>query len=169
LPLRRAVGDQGGEAQTLNNIAAIYFSNGELDKAVAIFEQVIKISRSVGAVSQEAAYLINVAMVYERMKRIDEALEAVEKGKLILLHYNLPHSAANQRIADYDAMIERLKGRRYGTSESSQEEQFAETMQMLRGIYDEDGAGAVREMLKQAGADDETIEAIIQMLSGDAP
>ena len=41
LPLRRQVGDRGGEATTLNNIGSVYSALGDKRKALDFYEQAL--------------------------------------------------------------------------------------------------------------------------------
>ena len=41
LPIRRAVGDRSGEANTLNNIGAVYRSLGETQKALEKYNEAL--------------------------------------------------------------------------------------------------------------------------------
>ncbi|NJN37656.1 MAG: tetratricopeptide repeat protein [Acaryochloridaceae cyanobacterium CSU_3_4] len=50
LPIRRAVGDYEGEANTLNNIGVVYSDLGENQKALESFNQTLSIRRSWGIV-----------------------------------------------------------------------------------------------------------------------
>ncbi len=111
LPLRRAVSDRGGEAITLNNMAAIHYGAG-VDNAAAILQQIIPIFHDLGAVGEEAAILVNLAAVYEKMGKIDDAIQSAEAGIAILIQYNLPQDAAGYTIAQYDAFLVRLRGKR---------------------------------------------------------
>jgi hypothetical protein len=47
LPIRREIGDRGGEAITRYNLAMIYRDRREMDRAVGELEQVVELDRQV--------------------------------------------------------------------------------------------------------------------------
>ena len=74
LPLRRAVGDRGGEATTLNNIGSIYFALGEQQKALEYHNQALPLLRAVGYREGEAKILNNIASVLADQKQPELAI-----------------------------------------------------------------------------------------------
>ncbi|MDT9324106.1 MAG: tetratricopeptide repeat protein, partial [Limnospira sp. PMC 1290.21] len=65
LPLRRAVGDRGGEATTLNNIGRVYDSLGEKQTALDYHNQALPLLRAVADRGGEATTLNNIGLVYD--------------------------------------------------------------------------------------------------------
>ena len=61
LPLRRQVGDRGGEATTLNNIGGVYSALGEKQKALDYYEQALPLRRQVGDRWGESTTRFNMA------------------------------------------------------------------------------------------------------------
>jgi tetratricopeptide (TPR) repeat protein len=163
LPLYQAVGDRGGEAATLNNMAVIYFHEGNLERAAEIFQQIIEVTQTIGAVAEEALFLVNIAVVYQRMGRIGDAIAAAERGREILVRYNLPQNAAGATIAQYDHLLRQLKGE---DTSSPQENEMAQAMQALAQLYAQGGADAVRSALAQGGVPEAAIEQIMALLAG---
>ena len=74
------MGDRAGEAATLNNMAVVYRTTGELAKALALYEQVLPIMRQVGDRAGEAATLNNMAMVYRFRGEPLQALALYEQA-----------------------------------------------------------------------------------------
>ncbi|MEY2911709.1 MAG: Glucose starvation-inducible protein, partial [Cyanobacteriota bacterium] len=60
LPIRRAVGDRGGEATTLNNIGRVYSALGAKQKALDYYNQALPIFRAVGDPYGETTILNNI-------------------------------------------------------------------------------------------------------------
>jgi tetratricopeptide (TPR) repeat protein len=75
LLLRRAVGDQGGEATTLNNIGRVYSALGEKQKALDYFGQALPLYRAVGDRSGEAMTLNNIGAAYDDLGEKQKAAE----------------------------------------------------------------------------------------------
>ena len=75
LPLRRAVGDRGGEATTLNNIGLVYDSLGEKQKALEYYNQALPLTRAVGDRGGQAGTLNNIGAVYNSLGEKQKALE----------------------------------------------------------------------------------------------
>ena len=83
LPLRQAVGDQSGEAATLNNIGRIYDSLGEKQKALAYYNQVLRLDRAVGDPGGEATTLNNIGVVHHAVGEKQKALEYYNQALLL--------------------------------------------------------------------------------------
>jgi tetratricopeptide (TPR) repeat protein len=79
LPLMREVGDRAGEATTLNNIAEVYRTTGQPQRALELFEQVLPLMREVGNRAGEATTLNNMALVYRATGQSQRALELYEQ------------------------------------------------------------------------------------------
>ncbi|MFM6404835.1 MAG: tetratricopeptide repeat protein, partial [Microcystis sp.] len=80
LPIRRAVGDRGGEATTLNNIGRVYDALGEKQKALDYYNQALPIRRAVGDRGGEATTLNNIGILYRDTKRPSEAIKNLEQS-----------------------------------------------------------------------------------------
>ncbi|WYL98014.2 MAG: CHAT domain-containing tetratricopeptide repeat protein [Gloeotrichia echinulata IR180] len=74
LPLRRAVGDRSGEANTLHNIGGVYDALGEKQKALSFYNQALPLLRAVGDRSGEANTLHNIGAVYSDLGEQQKAL-----------------------------------------------------------------------------------------------
>ncbi len=75
LPLRRAVGDRRGEAQTLANIGVVYQSLGEMPKALEKYNECLPLRRAVGDRGGEAVTLNNIGLLYLSLGETQKALE----------------------------------------------------------------------------------------------
>jgi CHAT domain-containing protein/tetratricopeptide (TPR) repeat protein len=75
LKLYRRASDSKGEAQTLNNIGAVYWSLGEMQKALDKYNEALPISQLVGDRSTEATTLANIGVVYWSLGELRKALE----------------------------------------------------------------------------------------------
>ena len=60
LEICRSVGDRHGEGQTLNNLGAVYESQGRWEEAIAQYEQNLEICRSLGDRHGEGKTLNNL-------------------------------------------------------------------------------------------------------------
>ncbi|HEY9431184.1 MAG TPA: tetratricopeptide repeat protein, partial [Blastocatellia bacterium] len=75
LELYRKAGARSGEANTLNNIGAVYDALGERQKALEKFNEALPIWRAVGDCRGEATTLSNIGMVYRSLGETRKALE----------------------------------------------------------------------------------------------
>ncbi|MEG4444159.1 CHAT domain-containing protein, partial [Microcoleus sp. AT9_B4] len=75
LPLRRAVGDRGGEAVTLSNIGTVYDDLGEKLKALEYYSQSLPLRRATGDRGGEATTLGNIGIIYSALGEQQKALE----------------------------------------------------------------------------------------------
>ena len=95
LPLRRQVGDRSGEATTLNNMAVIYFQQGQSERTADMLTGAVRTLREIGAVAEEAALLYNLAFVVgQALSRPDEAIQLLTQSIEILHRYKLPQDDA---------------------------------------------------------------------------
>lgn len=159
LPLRRAVGDRGGEATTLNNMAAIYYQEGELERAVDSFEQVIAIFHQIGAISEESALHFNLAIFFQRMSRIPDAIAQVEESIRLQQSVNLPQDAGGGTIALKEQYLAELR-----SEPAPVEDPQAAFARQILALYQQGGAAAVRQALVEAGASAEVINGLIAQL-----
>ena len=79
LPLRRQVGDKGGEATTLNNLGRRVYRPGRKQQALQYYEQALPLRRQVGDRGGESVTRYNIAMVYAGMGRLAEAEEQLQQ------------------------------------------------------------------------------------------
>jgi tetratricopeptide (TPR) repeat protein len=78
LPIRREVGDRGGEATTLNNIGRVYDAQGRQQEALEYFEKALLIFREVGDRWGESILLANIGRVLDALGRTAEAVRYFE-------------------------------------------------------------------------------------------
>ncbi|MFN8489023.1 MAG: tetratricopeptide repeat protein [Caldilineaceae bacterium] len=74
LPLRRQVGDKGGEATTLNNLGGVYSDLGKKQEALRYYNLALPLRRQVGDKGGEATTLNNLGAVYRSLGDMQEAL-----------------------------------------------------------------------------------------------
>jgi CHAT domain-containing protein len=75
LELYRRASDRSGEAITLNNVAAVYWSLGEARKAMEILNEALPIFQSAGHRRGEAIALNHIGLVYQSLGEMQKALE----------------------------------------------------------------------------------------------
>ena len=80
LPLRRAVGDRGGEATTLNNIGLAWDALGEKRKALEYYDKALPLRRAVGDRGGEATTLNNIGSAWSELGERRKALEYFDKA-----------------------------------------------------------------------------------------
>src|SRR6266540_466067 len=83
LPIRRAVGDRKGEAQTLYNIGALYYRLGDMQKALEKNNESLLIQRAIGDRRGEANTLSNIGIVYDALSDMQKALEKYNEALAI--------------------------------------------------------------------------------------
>ena len=105
------VEDEQEKSVIIHNLATLYANQGEIDQAIALFQQSLEITEKTGDVQTKAATLHQLAILYANQGEIDQAitlyqqsLELKEKigdvqGKAATLH-NLAGIYANQGEID---------------------------------------------------------------------
>jgi CHAT domain-containing protein/predicted negative regulator of RcsB-dependent stress response len=111
-----AVGNQSGEAVTLNNIASVYDVLGEKTKALKYYNQASSILHVVGDRSGEAAALNNIGHVYDALGEETKALEYYNHALQIsrtVGNRSVEGTALNNIGHAYDALGEKTKALEY--------------------------------------------------------
>jgi len=72
--------DDEGLAAALGNIGLVYQTEGELDKALELYERVFKIEREMGRKWGEANALGNIGTIYLSQKKLDKALDCHQQA-----------------------------------------------------------------------------------------
>jgi len=86
LAISQEIGDRAGEGNSLNNIGAIYSSQGQYGDALGYYQQALAIHQEVGDRALEGSTQVNLAYLYQAQDNlsaakaaIDEALNIVEQ------------------------------------------------------------------------------------------
>jgi len=74
LSIRKELGDQGGIAQTLNNIGDVYINQREYSEALDVLQEALTIRRQINDRSGEAETLNLIGFVYQRQREFSQAL-----------------------------------------------------------------------------------------------
>ncbi|MDZ8223851.1 tetratricopeptide repeat protein [Nostoc sp. ChiVER01] len=69
-----------GKATTLNNMAEVFADQGDIPKAIALYEQSLKISEQIGDVQGKATTLNNMALVFAQQGDIPKAIALYEQS-----------------------------------------------------------------------------------------
>jgi len=136
LSIAREIGDQDGEAISLNNVALAYHNMGHLEQALAMYEQALPIAREVGNRKEEATVLDNMAQIYRDTGHPKQALmyfkqalsiqrevgdldgEAVTSRNLALTYEVLGQSQGTLELYEQALSIERQIGDQRGEATS---------------------------------------------------
>ena len=86
LPLWRSVGDQYGEAQTLNGLGVISGFRGELDKALTYLRSAEALWRDLNYATGEAETVSNIGAVHNRKGQKRQAIPLYERALAIHQH-----------------------------------------------------------------------------------
>ena len=133
LPLRRQVGDRAGEATTLNNLAYIYFQQGQPDQAVHMLRGAASVLHQIGAVAEEAALLRNLAVVlHQALGQTEEAIASVTQSIAILERYRLPQDAGGVTLAEHQALLAQLQHGADGQNEGISLDQLLARVRQAR-------------------------------------
>jgi tetratricopeptide (TPR) repeat protein len=84
LELYERIGDVGGKATTLNNMAQIIAQQGDITRAIALWQQSLEIKERIGDVGGKAATLNNMAQVIAQQGDITHAITLWEQSLEIL-------------------------------------------------------------------------------------
>ncbi|MGD1714300.1 CHAT domain-containing protein [Dapis sp. BLCC M172] len=74
LTIRKELGDQGGIAQTLNNIGDVYINQREYSEALDVLQKALTIRRQINDRSGVAETLNLIGFVYQRQREFSQAL-----------------------------------------------------------------------------------------------
>ncbi|WP_426591754.1 CHAT domain-containing protein [Dapis sp. BLCC M229] len=74
LTIRKELGDQGGIAQTLNNIGDVYINQREYSKALDVLQKALTIRRQINDRSGVGETLNLIGFVYQRQREFSQAL-----------------------------------------------------------------------------------------------
>ncbi len=105
-------------AKANGGLAAIYYSNKEFDKAIAIYKENVGISKSIKDQSELSVSYLNVAVLYNALKEYDNALPYLDsaiavakelKNKELLLKQYYSRSNLNETRKDYQQALQDYK------------------------------------------------------------
>jgi tetratricopeptide (TPR) repeat protein len=94
-----SAGDQNNAARTLNDLAAIYYQQGDLVKAQSMWQEAIEVFRKVGDTEGLAASSNNVGDVLLTRGKLDEAKKLLEQA---LAGYRLTGDRSGMALAMVD-------------------------------------------------------------------
>jgi CHAT domain-containing protein/tetratricopeptide (TPR) repeat protein len=80
LPLMRAIGADGAEAATLNNIGSAYYDLGEWRKALEFYDQALPLWRAIRDRDGETTTLRNIGSVYNSLGEWRKALDSYNQA-----------------------------------------------------------------------------------------
>jgi DNA-binding SARP family transcriptional activator/tetratricopeptide (TPR) repeat protein len=101
------VGDQQGEAQSLEDLGTVYGQIGRPAESIAYNERALVIWRKIGDQRGEAGCLVGLGITYRQMGRFDEAVECLREGLAVseIAGYGLAEaSVLNQLGLTYQGM-----------------------------------------------------------------
>ena len=78
--ISRAVGNQKGEARSLQNAGSAYRRRGDLEKAIANYERALPLARAVNDHATTLGVLNNMGVVYKMLGAHDRAMTAFEQA-----------------------------------------------------------------------------------------
>ncbi|WP_293363228.1 tetratricopeptide repeat protein, partial [Microcoleus sp. CAWBG52] len=68
------IGDVQGKAATLHQLAIIYANQGEVEKAIAFYQQSLELKEKIGDVQGKATTLHNLAGIYANLGEVEKAI-----------------------------------------------------------------------------------------------
>ncbi|MDO8689023.1 MAG: tetratricopeptide repeat protein, partial [Dehalococcoidia bacterium] len=80
LALTEQLGDQRGKSATLNNLAQIYSTRGDLDGALRLYQESLALKEQLGDIHGKATTLHNLAQVYSTRGDLDGALRLYQES-----------------------------------------------------------------------------------------
>jgi tetratricopeptide (TPR) repeat protein len=98
LSLRRAVGDQIGEAAMLNKIGDLYERCGKLNEALDLYRSSLAIQRDTGDRIGEAVTLLSIGIVHKKLGRATEAEEMLTEALVLYETMGLPEAESVRQL-----------------------------------------------------------------------
>jgi tetratricopeptide (TPR) repeat protein len=96
--MKDRIGNVQGKAATLHQLAGIYADQGEVEKAIALYQQSIEIEERIGNVQGKAATLVNMAQLLAMQGDFNRAIKYTHESLGILTHLKSPDAANVQSI-----------------------------------------------------------------------
>ena len=151
LTFMRALGNRGGVAGVLNNMALIYEAQGDLAKAGQSYEEAARIDRELGEISNLTTTMVNIASVHSKSGDIVGALKIANQS------LSLARTSANEgfvaeslsAVADLERQSGDLRQAQVHAQESSEIEHkigdapsLVESLSSLGGVFAAQGNSA---------------------------
>ena len=74
LELEEKIGNVQGKATTLHQLAGIYANQGDVEKAIAFYQQSLELQEKIGDVQGKATTLHNLAGIYANQGDVEKAI-----------------------------------------------------------------------------------------------
>ena len=136
LVIIRAIGDRTGEGTTLNNIGAVYRSQGQYGLALEQYQQALAIRREVGDRAGEGTTLNNIGEVYRSQGQYGLALEQYQQALAILREVG--NRAGEGATLNNISLVYHSQGQ-YGLAL----EQYQQALAIRREVGDRAGEGTM--------------------------
>jgi CHAT domain-containing protein len=98
LSIQRAIGDRGGEAQTLDSIGGIYQSSGDHQRSLDFYNQSLSVWRADKNRFGEASTLTNIVRVYDSLGDYQKALDTATQARSLWTEINDPFGVGSALI-----------------------------------------------------------------------
>ncbi|MFN9206644.1 MAG: tetratricopeptide repeat protein, partial [Pseudanabaena sp.] len=85
-----------GKAATLNQMASIYARQGQVEQAIALYQQSLEINERIGNVQTKANTLANMGVLLANNGDFQTAISYLQESLTILQHLKSPDAATVQ-------------------------------------------------------------------------
>ena len=89
-----------GKAATLHQMAGIYARQGQVDQAIALYQQSLEINERIGDVQGKAATLANMGVLSANNGDFQTAISYLQESLTILQHLKSPDAATVQSLLE---------------------------------------------------------------------
>jgi tetratricopeptide (TPR) repeat protein len=96
LEIKESIGDVQGKAATLHQIAIIHTQHGQVDQAIALYQQVAEIDELTGNMQGKAYTLANMGDLLANNGDFQSAISYLQESLTILQHLKSPDAATVQ-------------------------------------------------------------------------
>jgi len=96
LEIQESIGNVQGKAATLHQMAGIYAQQGQVDQAIALYQQSLEIQESIGNVQGKAATLAMMGQLLANNGDFPTAITYFQESLTILQHLKSPDAATVQ-------------------------------------------------------------------------
>jgi tetratricopeptide (TPR) repeat protein len=158
LSIARSNLDRQIELEIINNIAFVYFSENDLLRASESLRQIILIAQDVDR-AKELLFRYNLAQTLFSMNQIHEAIGELEIAITIFKRYQIPCDQNGANVEEYEALFIEWQN----VLGQNVLDQF-QTIELLKQVFNEQGANGIRETLK-GHLDVAEIEELIMFLA----
>ncbi|TAF35906.1 MAG: tetratricopeptide repeat protein, partial [Oscillatoriales cyanobacterium] len=109
LELKEKIGDVQGKAATLHQLAGIYANRGEVEQAIAFYQESLELEEKIGNLQGKAATFAMLGQLLAAQGYFDQAFNYLQQSLEILQHLRSPDA---ETVREIIAIVQQMAGDR---------------------------------------------------------